>query len=424
MRTTRPWRLRAALPATTALVLASAATAAATPPGARVLHEHREPGSYYGWAVSELADVDGDGATDLIVGGIAFDGYRGVTEVRSGRTGALLHRFEGAHAWALEGYAIADVGDVDADGVHDIATGAPDYTGLPGTVSVHSGRDGSLLHRLTGEAPGDFFGAAVGDAGDVDADGHADILIGATQHDGPAGEDAGRAYVVSGATGATLTTFDGTWAGGQFGSATDGTGDLNGNGSRDIIVGAYDAGAQQRGEVTVFDPRAGDVIHLFEADPRHGESLGYFFVAGVGDVDGDGIDDLYASDFDEDTNRGPDTGRGYVWSGATGETLHRFKGKAGGAELGPGRGAGDVDGDGHADLIVGSWLSGDGGEQAGRIDVFSGRTGDRIRTIVNETPGEQFGFDAVGLGDVDGDGRVDFVVSAANGDAVYVIAGK
>jgi len=83
-----------------------------------------EPGGYLGWTVSELTDVDGDGVTDLIAGEPDAAGAAGRTWVWSGRTGGVLHRFDGAPG-DNRGYAIADAGDTDGDGIDDVITGAP-----------------------------------------------------------------------------------------------------------------------------------------------------------------------------------------------------------------------------------------------------------------------------------------------------------
>ncbi len=176
-----------------------------------------QPGATYGGAVSELRDIDRDGATDAIIGvpghvgsSGAFDGQ---VEVRSGRTGDLLHLLQGPTGSRF-GYSIADAGDVDGDRVHDIAVGAPGGPRCvvavgPGRAYVYSGRTGEQILVVSGEAPTDFFGAAIGAAGDVNRDGHADVLVGAPCADGPGGVNAGAAYVVSGKDASILRTHDG-----------------------------------------------------------------------------------------------------------------------------------------------------------------------------------------------------------------------
>ncbi|HXV58518.1 MAG TPA: integrin alpha, partial [Gaiellaceae bacterium] len=159
------------------------------------------PGANFGWAVSELEDVDRDRRTDLIVGE-PFSAT-GTTYVYSGRNGRLLFRLDGASG-DLQGYAIADAGDTNRDGVSDVVSGAPGVG--PGRAYLYSGKTGELLHTFTGFAAGDFFGSAVAGAGDVDRDGRADILVGAELAD-ERGQDSGAAYVFSGRTYELLRTL-------------------------------------------------------------------------------------------------------------------------------------------------------------------------------------------------------------------------
>ena len=80
--------------------------------------------------------------------------------------------------------------------------------------------------------------------------------------------------------------------------------------------------------------------------------------------------------------------------------------------------------DGRPDLAIGSYSSSAGAANAGKIEIFSGRDGSQLRSITSLTPNEQLGFDAVGIGDVNRDGRPDLLATAANGETVYVVAGE
>lgn len=375
----------------------------------------------FGWAGSELGDVDRDGAGEVITSEPFTT--NGSTYVYSGRKGTLLYRFDGAVAGAQQGYAIADAGDTSGDRVADILTTAPGDGA--GHVYVYSGRTGLLLHDLTGENAGDFFGSAVASAGDVDHDRRADILVGA-ELNGDAGVQAGKAYIFSGRTGALIRELQAGDAGDHFGSAVDWTQDLNRDHVPDQIVGARDAGLAGPGfgpgRVYVFSGRTGRL--LFEIDPPStGRGFGFFFVAGVGDVNRDKRPDIYVGDF-QDVTHGPRTGRAAVHSGRDGAELLSWVGAAAGEGMGPGREAGDVNGDHRPDLAVGSFSSGAGAANAGKIEIFSGRDGSRLRSITSLTPNEQLGFDAVGIGDVNRDRRPDLLATAANGETVYVIAGE
>jgi len=179
--------------------------------------------------------------------------------------------------------------------------------------------------------------------------------------------------------------------------------------------------------VYVYSGETGERLLTIDAS-SHGDSFGSFFVAGVGDVNRDGTPDIYAADYYDSTNGSDPTnftasGRAAVYSGRNGHELLSWVGPDADAGLGPGRGAGDVNHDGHEDLIVGSYTSNAGASNAGRVQIFSGADGSVLRTITSKATNEELGFDAVGLGDTNQDGAPDELVSAANGNRVYIIAG-
>jgi hypothetical protein len=186
------------------------------------------------------------------------------------------------------------------------------------------------------------------------------------------------------------------------------------------------AGPGRRGQAYAYSGRTGERLFTIHASANGGE-LGSFFVAGVGDVNGDGTPDFYVGDYADITNgsdaAGNRAGRAGVYSGRDGHELLSWLGEDPSAGLGPGRGAGDVNRDGRPDLVVGSYTSSSGAPQAGKVQIFSGADGSLLRTITSTTENEQLGFDAVGLGDTNRDGRVDELLSAANGNHVYIVAG-
>src|SRR4051812_13972697 len=397
-------------------------------PNVRVLHQFDGAGpagvADFGWAVSELGGDDADDPSGAIVGepGNGPDAATGSTYVFSSRTGRLIYRFDGAPG-DDNGFSVADAGDTDGDHVHDILVGSPGNG--PGHVDLYSGRTGRLLHRFEGGAAGDAFGWSVSSAGDVDRDRHADVLVGASQAFGAVGP--GYAVIYSGRTYAPIRTITGSVVGDRLGSGAGWTEDVDRDRVPDQVVGAAHAGTGRHGQVYVYSGRTGQRLLTIDASP-HGHNLGSFFVAGVGDVNRDGTPDVYAADYGDTTNgvdaAGNGSGRAGVYSGRDGHELHSWLGDAPGAGLGPGRGAGDVNHDGSPDIIVGSYLSSSGAAQAGKVQIFSGADGSLLRTITSTTENEQFGFDAVGIGDANRDGAPDELVSAANGDHVYVIAGR
>jgi hypothetical protein len=423
------WPARLAVLGGTALALLAAGPASASGTFVQRVHllaTFHGPttgrGAYFGWAVSELHDITGDGVTDLIVGEVDGGGTRmpGRVWVYSGRTHRLLYKLTG-RAGDQSGFAVADAGDVNGDGVDDIISGAPGSTAdAPGAAIVYSGATGQVLVRLHGHAPGSNFGAAVAGVGDVNGDGRDDLLVGAPGS-GQIGSAPGKAYVISGRTFHVIRRLSAWRRGDSFGSATDGSADLNGDGVPDLVIGAGDAGPTQGGAVYVYSGRTGRRLFRINA-PRGARQFGRFFAAGVGDVNGDGVPDIYAGDYGADT-RGTAGGFAGVYSGADGSPIHRWAGAAG-EGLGPGREAGDVNGDGRVDIIAGYYTSSDGASQAGKVRVFSGATGKPIRTITSTTENENFGFDAVGVGDTNGNGSLDYLVSAASLDTVYLIDGR
>jgi hypothetical protein len=385
------------------------------------------PGDTFGWVSERLGDLDGDGAAEFIVGAPTHAGggpSAGKAYVYSGRDGHLLNSISGTAQDRL-GYAVSSAGDANGDGIPDYAVGAPGIfppaTGQTGKVLLVSGADHAVLWTRSGD-PNSLFGADLGFAGDVDGDGRGDIIVGAPTTGGP-GVIRGRVYVLSGRDGSVLWTRDGPTAGIAFGTAVSGLGDLDGDGVPEQGVGARNAGNQGGGLAYVLAGSDGRILTILHPSSGTAVDFGWFFMDNAGDQDADGIPDIYVGDFN-DSQKTPTTagtGRGYVFSGRTGDRIRTLNAEAAGDGFGVGRGIPDVDGDGYADLILAAYTSSAGAPSGGRAYVVSGRNGQILRRITGAIPGASLGVDAIGLGDVNGDGLPDYLLTTFN--QVYVVPG-
>ncbi|HEY6147762.1 MAG TPA: tetratricopeptide repeat protein, partial [Thermoanaerobaculia bacterium] len=295
----------------------------------------------FGWIARNIGDVDGDGVADVVTSAptrSAAGNQAGRVYVYSSRTGKLLWTADGRAGDQL-GNGIEAAGDTNRDGVPDVIAGAPAGAGVPGggRAIVYSGKDGRVLHTFEAEADGDAFGQHVSAAGDVDGDGYADVLVGAPGNSA-GGKGAGRAYVFSGKDGRKLLTLTGEREGDAFGSTVGGS---TGKGRPILIVGAPKAGPRRSGRTYVYEGLSSKPKFVIESDET-GRALGAMFVSVLGDVDGDGVPDIYASDW-SNAAKGPSTGRVYVHSGMTGARLLTLTGETAGEGFGIGpAAAGDV----------------------------------------------------------------------------------
>ena len=363
-------------------------------------------GDQFGWIARSIGDVDHDGVADFVTSAPTANiggANAGRVYAYSSKSGALLWSADGKPGEQL-GTGVESAGDVDGDGTQDVIAGAP----YSGRAYIYSGRDGHVLFTLRAENDSDSFGVHVSTAGDVDHDGHADFIVGAPTN-GFGGRNAGRAYVYSGKDGHILLTLTGERDGDGFGSTVAGYTDAK---RTFIVVGAPSAGSGKVGRTYVYEGLSKKPKFIIESDST-GRALGAMFVSVAGDVNGDGVPDIYASDYTNGA-KGPSTGRIYVHSGKDGKRLLTLTGETAGEGFGIGPAtAGDVDHDGDADLVVGSWQYAGAATSGGRVYLYSGRDGHLEKTYTDRIPGDTFGFDAVGIGDVDGDGTVDFLVTAA-----------
>jgi hypothetical protein len=255
------------------------------------------------------------------------------------------------------------------------------------------------LYTVPGDS-GAQFGAAIASIGDVDGDGISDLIVGAPAS-GKGAALGGEAQLLSGRGGALIREFLGSQTNGRFGCSAVGTGDLNGDGVPDLMVGAFGEGC-----VYVYSGSDGALLQRL----CKGNDFG-FTVSGVSDLDFDGVPDLLVG--------APYLDKVFVFSGASQQPLYtlsrpyvRF-----GQCLAP---LGDVDGDGAGDFAIGAPRTFDQGHhlsEAGAIHICSGASGAILRTFLGVVFDENLGWDLRSVPDQDGDGDDD-LFAASPGDPV------
>ena len=338
--------------------------------------ESNQANAYLGWSVSGAGDVNGDGYADVIVGSAAYEAgetVEGAAFVFLGSASGISDRnpttadaqIEGDQTYAWLGTSVSGAGDVNGDGYADVIVGAPDYDAgelnegvavvfLGGAAGIASGNPATADARLEGDQANASMGESVSGAGDVNGDGYADVIVGASDYD--AGEtDEGAAFVFLGsATGianATPATADAQLEADQpfswLGASVSGAGDVNGDGYADVIVGAsdYDAGKTDEGAAFVFLGGAAGIANGNPATAdaqiaaRQVEAYLGWSVSGAGDVNGDGYADVIVGATDYDAGE-TDEGAAFVFlgnGGADGRTVltRQLRGTAGSLPVEP-----------------------------------------------------------------------------------------
>jgi Ca2+-binding RTX toxin-like protein len=400
---------------------------------------------FVGVSVSAAGDVNNDGIDDLIIGAsgadpdgggsgaayvlfgknTAVDGNFATDIATSSLTGTTGFQISGTNGGDGLGFSVS-AGDFNGDGISDLLVGANQADGYRGAGYVIFGKDTGVTGAFAGNinvatldgtngfkmpagASYDYAGTSVANAGDVNGDGIDDLIIGAMGAD-PNGSNSGAAYIVFGKTTAftatvSLTGLDGTTgfrisgeaSGDQTGISVSSAGDINDDGIDDILIGANGGG--NNGAVYVVFGKDTDVAGAFASNLNlstldgtngfqvdgevAGDNLG-IRVAGLGDVSGDGIDDIGFGATGQDPH-GSNSGAAYVIFGRNtaftatvslaaldGTNGFQISGEAAGDNTSRINGVGDFNDDGASDIIVGTSFHDAAGNNAGASWIIYG----------------------------------------------------
>jgi hypothetical protein len=330
-----------------------------------------------GLSISTIADVDGDGKQDFVAGAPFWDNPAvsndtGRCLVLSSGTGAVLLEVDGTEPLAAFGGAVAGLPDLNGDGFPEFLSGEPKYAYASpyesGRVFVISSKDGTKLRTYVGENDSDWLGSTLAVLGDVDADGTKDYAIAAP---GWSSGDRGKVYVYSGATGNLIFSVTGNSKypnGDRLGTSIADAGDQNGDGHADVLCGGIGGPKKVYGHVDCYSGLDGTMLWTIQDGTYVAQQFGHS-CAMAGDMDGDGIEEILVGAI-EDRHDGGSAGRVDLISGRTHRALYHFYPGVASAHFGVDvLGRHDWNGDHIPDVVVGADYQ---NNNRGRVSIFAG----------------------------------------------------
>ncbi|MBX7042007.1 MAG: FG-GAP-like repeat-containing protein [Ignavibacteria bacterium] len=369
-------------------------------------------GEAFGGCVSSAGDVNGDGINDIIVGALHYNSDTGRAYIFFG--GAI---WNSEPDMILKGEDSSEFGssvssgDFNDDGFSDVVIGAHEYNGNTGRAYIFYGglsMDAVADVIFTGEGPGNFFGQHFSSTGDVNNDGYDDFIAGAYGHS----SNKGRAYVFFG--GQTMDNtpdviMNGEYSNDYFGSSASSAGDVNDDGFDDVIIGAYRYGSDT-GRAYIY--YGGSLMNNVSDVTLTGEGGNFGVnVSAAGDVNGDGYSDVIVGAY-----RYANAGKVYLFFG--GSSMNKISdltisGGIDSAVFGMSTSsAGDLNRDGYSDIIVGAAHP----TQPGKAFVyFGGASMNEFAdvTYTGESNADNFGVSVAATGDFTGDGYTELLVGAS-----------